>query len=103
MRGVFDEEFNLLAGRRLVRRSVVVEADDACHLPTAIFELPELYELRVADILGVVGMRKSMHADLDCAVAFEWIDFQGSCYEFALNFAADVVLYRIEQALFAHR
>jgi len=88
---------------RLGRSRVVVEADDARQLPASIFELPELHEFRIADILGVVGMGEAMHADLDGSVAFERIHLQRSRNELALHLAADVVLDAVQQALFAHR
>ena len=79
-------------GARLVVGYVVV-ADDTGELPAGGAVAPEHGELGFAGgDFRVAGVDEAVGADFECAVGVEAVDFERAGDEFALRFAADVVL-----------
>jgi hypothetical protein len=72
----------------------MVEADDPCNLPPAVFVLPEMNEFSFADPLGVfmAGMMEAENPDLERAIAFLVVGVQISRNQFPRGFAANVFL-----------
>lgn len=82
---------------------MVVVADDPGDFPGAVFVLPQMNELALANRLGVLmpGVVEAMDADFHGAVALHVINLKCSGNEFAANFAADVLLDAVGQCGFA--
>ena len=81
----------------------MVVADDAGDFPSAVFVLPQMNELALANRLGVfmAGVVEAVDADFHGAVAFHVMDLKCSGDEFAGGFAADVFLDAVGQCGFA--
>ena len=82
---------------------VVVVADDAGDFPGAVFVLPQMNELALANPLGVfmAGVMETVDAGFQGAVALHVKDLKSSGNEFAGGFAADVFLDAVGQCGFA--
>jgi len=77
---------------RSLRQGVMVEAYDARNLPDSIFVLPDVNELRLADIVIVSRMVETMHADFYRAIVGNGVNLKCSWNKFSGHFAANVVL-----------
>src|ERR1700749_2030409 len=71
--------------RELWFRGLVIEADGAGDLPSAVFVVPERDELCFAAVLRIAGVVKAVNADLDCAVVVKRVDLERAGYECALH------------------
>src|SRR5215472_9087145 len=78
---------------------MVVEADGARDLPFAVLLMPEDDEFRFSYVGGFAGVVEGVHTDLDGSVIGDGIDFESSGNKFARDFAADVVLDRVDKHL----
>jgi len=85
----------------LFRQGVMVKADDAGNLPSAIFVLPEHYELCLSHFVIVSRVVEAMNADFYSAIVGYGVNLQCSGNKFARYFAADVVLDSIYKCLAA--
>src|SRR5260221_4387566 len=90
-------------GGRSLGHSVVVVTDGPRDFPGAVFALPQMNELSLADWLRVVMPRvvEAVNTHLNRAIAPHGIDLQTAWNEFSGHFAADILLYAIGQFLFA--
>src|ERR1700732_5405124 len=81
---------------------MVVITDDPCNFPCAVFVLPKMNELPLANLLRVVMSRvvEAVNAHLNRAIALHVIDLQSPWNEFPGHFATDILLYTIGQFLF---
>jgi hypothetical protein len=79
----------------------MVETDDASNLPSAIFVLPEHYELRLSHFIVVSGVVETMNTDLYSAIVGYGVNLQCSRNKFPRDFAADVVPDSIHKCLTA--
>src|SRR6266404_6676902 len=86
-----------------LRHGVMVVTDDPRNLPRAVFVLPQMNELPLADCLCVVMSRvmEAVNTHLDRAIALHVINLQTAWNEFPGHFAADVLLYALGYFLFA--
>src|SRR5271157_4626444 len=68
---------------------VVVVANDSRNLPCAIFALPQVNELRLANALCGLLSRvvKAMNTDLDCAIALHGVHLQSATNKCSWHFA----------------
>ena len=82
---------------------MVVVTDDARNFPRAVFVLPQMNELRLANRLCVVMSRvvKAVNAHLNSAKTLHGVDLQSSWNQLAGYFAADILLYAVGQIPFA--
>ena len=80
---------------------MVVEADDTSDLPSSIFVLPKVNELRLPDRLGslVPGMVETVNANLHRAIVCNGIYLECPWNEFSGHLATDVVLHTLNQTL----
>src|SRR2546428_9322342 len=78
---------------------MMVEADGTSDLPHSIFVLPEVNELRLADILGILGMVETVNPDLHRAIVGNGIYLKRPGNEFSGHLATDVVLHTLNQSL----
>ena len=78
---------------------MVVKADGSCHLPGSILMLPERDKFRFSEVVRITRVREPVYANLDCAEALHWIDLKCAGYKLSMDFAADIVLDRIEEGL----
>src|SRR3989441_5178453 len=78
---------------------MMVEADGTSDLPHSIFVLPEVNELRLADILGILGMVETVNPDLHRAIVDNGIYLKRPGNEFSGHLATDVVLHTLNQSL----
>src|SRR5437868_5474942 len=86
-------------------RRVMVVADDAGDLPSAIFVLPEVNETGLAHAFRVFVPRmvEAVDAHFDSAISLHVVNLQRSGNEFASHFATDVFLYAVSERHFADR
>jgi len=82
----------------------MVDTDHSRNLPCAIFVPPDMDELRLADNAMVLlpRVKESMNSDLNCTVALQAINFEGSRYQFPLHLSAKIVLEGIDDLRAAH-
>ena len=78
---------------------MVVEADDTSDLPYSIFVLPEVNELRLADIPGILGMVETVNANLHRAIVGNGIHLKRPWNELSGHLATDVVLHTLNHSL----
>src|ERR1700694_1753717 len=72
----------------LLRRRMVVITDDPCNFPCAVFVLPKMNDLSLANLLRVVMSRvvEAVNAHLNRAIALHVIDLQSPWNEFPGHF-----------------
>src|SRR5438270_3277672 len=78
---------------------MMVEADGTRDLPHSIFVLPEVNDLRRADILGILGMVETVNPDLHRAIVGNGIYLKRPGNECSGHLATDVVLHTLNRSL----
>src|SRR2546430_1807654 len=80
-------------------RRVMVVADDAGDLPSAIFVLPEVNETGLAHAFRVFVPRmvEAVDAHFDSAISLHVVNLQRSGNEFPSHFVANVFLYAVSE------
>jgi hypothetical protein len=78
---------------------MMVEADNPSDLPHSIFVLPQVNELRLADIPGILGMVETMNPDLHRAIVGNGIHLKRSGNEFSGHLATNIILHTLNRSL----
>src|SRR6266550_4509428 len=78
---------------------MVVEAYHPSDLPYSIFVPPQVNELRLANIPGILGMVETMNPDLHRSIVGNGVHLKRSGNEFSGHLATNIILHTLNRSL----